>query len=265
MTSAPRRRIAPRALTVAGSDSSAGAGVQADLQTFSLLGVLGSCAVTAVTAQDSRRVRGIVAVAPRLVGAQIEAVLADGTVAAAKTGMLANAAIVRKVARALLDARIPNLVVDPVLISTSGSRLLDVPGERALRDHLLPLARLVTPNLAEAAALSGIEVRDLAAAREAGRAILRLGARAVLVKGGHLAGEPIDLLVEPRRVREIPGRRIPWDAHGTGCVLSAAIAAGLALGQGLEGAVRSGKRFLEDRLARAVPLPSGRRRIDLRA
>lgn len=255
----------PRALTVAGSDSSAGAGVQADLQTFAALGVFGACAVTAVTAQDSRGVRSVRPVAATLVAEQVRCALDDGGVAAAKTGMLVRADVVRAVAERLAASRVRSLVVDPVMASTGGTPLLDRAGVRHLRDRLLPLARLVTPNRDEATMLSGVEVEDLTSAIEAGRRILRLGARAVLVKGGHLEGEPVDVLITRGVERRFVGRRVPWGAHGTGCVLSAAVTARLALGDDLETAVGRAKRFLERRLRRAVALGGGRRQLDLRA
>jgi hydroxymethylpyrimidine/phosphomethylpyrimidine kinase len=178
--------------------------------------------------------------------------------------MLARGDTVRAVVRLLSGARVQNLVVDPVAFATSGASLLDPTGIRHLRDRLVPLARLVTPNRFEASMLSAVDVDDVASATEAGRRILRLGARAVLVKGGHLDGPPIDVLVERRGVQCFTGRRIPWGAHGTGCVLSAALAARLALGDDLEGAVRRAKRFLEARLRRAVAFGTGRRQLDLR-
>lgn len=256
---------AVRVLTIAGSDSSAGAGIQADLLTFAALGVFGACAVTALTAQDSTGVRRVDAVAARLVAAQLRSALEDGGVTAAKTGMLAREDTVRVVVRLLSGAGVRNLVVDPVVAATNGAKLLDRQGIRCLRDRLVPIARVVTPNRFEASLLSGVEVDDVKSATEAGRRLLRLGARAVLVKGGHLDGAPVDVLVERRGVRRFTGRRVAWGAHGTGCVLSAALTARLALGDDLEGAVTRAKRFVEARLLRAVALGAGRRQLDLRA
>jgi hydroxymethylpyrimidine/phosphomethylpyrimidine kinase len=258
------RRVPPRALTVAGSDSSAGAGLQADLQTFAALGIFGACAATAVTAQDTRGVIAVEPVAARLVATQIEATLADGGADAVKTGMLCNREIVLVVARQIAPAGANKLVVDPVIRSSSGAELLDREGVRALRERLLPAARVVTPNLAEAAVLAGIEVEDLASATEAARRILRLGCRAAIVTGGHLSGEPVDVLADRRGVRRLRGHRVPGEAHGTGCVFSAAIAAHLARGEGLEEAAIAAKRFVEARLRRAVVLGAGRRFLDLR-
>ena len=265
MKAAGRRHAGPpRALTIAGSDSSAGAGLQADLLTFAALGVFGSSAVTAITVQNSRAVLATNPVAPRLVAAQVEAVLADLGADAVKTGMLCDRAIVRAVARGLQAARAVNLVVDPVIRSTSGAELLDEGGVRALRDRLLPIARVVTPNLAEAAVLAGIEVHDTRSAIEAAHRIRRFGVRSVIVTGGHLREEPVDVLVDARGVRRFAGARIPGDAHGTGCVFSAALAAGLAGGASMEEAIVGAKRFVAARLRRAVALGGGRRALDLR-
>ncbi len=266
MTSARARRERPtRALTVAGSDSSAGAGVQADLATFAALGVFGTCAVTAVTVQDTRGVRAVECLSPGLVAAQLEAVLDDVGADAVKTGMLGNGRIVATVSRALAAARVANLVVDPVIRSTSGAELLDPSGVRALRQRLLPLARVMTPNSSEASVLAGVEVVDVRSATEAARRLLRLGARSVVVTGGHLAGEPVDVLADRRGIRRFVGRRVAVEAHGTGCVFSAALAAYLARGAELDEAVARAKRFVEQRLRRAVALGTGRRRLDLRA
>lgn len=260
-----RRERPARVLTVAGSDSSAGAGVQADLSTFAALGVFGTCAVTAVTVQDTVGVRAIERMAPRLVAAQIEAVLGDIGADAVKTGMLGESRTVTVVSGVLTAARVWNLVVDPVIHSTSGAELLDRSGVRALRERLLPLARVVTPNLSEASILAGLEAVDVPSAIEAARRLLRLGARSVVVTGGHLAGEPVDVLADRRGIRRFVGRRVPWEAHGTGCVFSAALAAHLARGASLDEAVTQAKRFVERRLRRAVALGAGRRHLDLRA
>jgi hydroxymethylpyrimidine/phosphomethylpyrimidine kinase len=260
-----RARKAPRALTVAGSDSSGGAGLQADLATFAALGVFGASAVTAVTVQDTRRVRAVHVMPPSVVAAQVETVLEDLGASAVKTGMLCNHAIVEAVARVLVASRARNLVIDPVIRSTSGAELLDRAGLKALCDSLLPLARVVTPNLSEASALAGIEVVDLESGDEAARLILRLGPGTVVITGGHLSGDPVDVIADRRGVRRLAGRRIGHGAHGTGCVFSAAIAAHLARGRGIDEAVRGAKRFVEDRLRRAVRLGAGQRLLDLRA
>jgi len=257
-------RKPPRALSIAGSDPSGGAGLQADLATFATLGVFGSSAVTALTVQDTRGVLEVRAVDAALVAAQVEAILSDLGADAIKTGMLANRTVVEAVAATL--GRVPprNLVVDPVIRSTSGAELLDRRGVRALRDELLPLARVVTPNLAEASALSGVEVVDLESAAEACRRILRLGPRCVVITGGHLRGPPTDLVADRRGIRRIEGRRIGHGAHGTGCVFSAALAAHLACGRDVDEAAEQAKRFVESRLPRAERLGRGRPILDLR-
>jgi len=258
------RRALPSALTIAGSDSSGGAGVQADLATFAALGVIGTSAVTAVTAQDTSGVREIAEVAPAMVAAQIEAVMGDIGADAVKTGMLHDRRIVEVVSRRLAAASVRNLVVDPVSRSTSGAELLDRRGFAALRDSLVPLARIVTPNLAEASALAGLEVTDVSSASEACRRILRLGARSVVVTGGHLAGAPVDVLADRRGIRRFAGRRFGQGAHGTGCVFSAALAAHLARGDDVDEAVGAAKRFVESQLRRALELGRGRPLFDFR-
>ena len=259
-----RRRAIPRALTIAGSDSTGGAGIQADLATFGALGVFGASAVTAVTAQDTRGVEDTAAVAVAMVGAQIDAVLDDIGADAVKTGMLCDRKIVQMVAKKLAAASAPNVVVDPVVRSTSGAELLDRDGLCALRDSLLPLARVVTPNLAEASALADMEVNDVRSASEACRRILRFGSQNVVVTGGHFAGAPVDLLGGRGGIRRFVGRRIGHGAHGTGCVFSAALAAHLARGCDLGDAVAAAKRFVESRLRRALALGHGRRLLDFR-
>ena len=259
------RKGRPCALSIAGSDSSGGAGVQADVTTFAALGVFATSAVTAITVQNSLGVHAVRAVDPRLVRAQIEAVLGDFGADAVKTGMLCTQGVVAAVAAALEESRSGNLVVDPVIRSTSGAQLLDRGGVRALRDALLPLARVVTPNLAEAAVLANMEVHDLASAEEAGRRILRLGPRSVVVTGGHLVADPVDLLVDRAGVRRFRGRRIGSGAHGTGCAFSAALAAHLARGIDVGEAVRAAKRFVEGCLRAAAQLGRGRRHLDLRS
>jgi hydroxymethylpyrimidine/phosphomethylpyrimidine kinase len=257
----PRGR--PRALSIAGSDSSGGAGVQADVATFAALGVFATSAVTAITVQASVGVHAVHALEPRLVRAQIDAVLGDLGADAVKTGMLGTRGVVAAVAVSLERSRPANLVVDPVIRSTSGAKLLDRSGVRALCDALLPLARVVTPNLSEAAVLAGMEVHDLPSAEEAGRRILRLGPQSVVVTGGHLIGDPVDLL-DRAGIRRFRGRRIGSDAHGTGCAFSAALAAHLARESGLDEAVREAKRFVEQRLRAAAQLGRGRLHLDLR-
>ncbi len=238
----------PLALTVAGSDSSGGAGVQADLRTFWALGVRGASAITALTCQNARAVIGVQAARAEIVGLQIRAVCDEVQPAAVKTGMLANAALVAAVARELARQRLKNVVVDPVMVSSSGRRLLSVRAVATLRDKLLPLATLVTPNLDEARVLLGGEpIRGVEEMREAAKRLSsRLGI-AVLVKGGHLPeGEAaVDMLCERGRLHEFRAPRVAaMKIHGSGCIYSAAIAAWLARRAGLVEAVRRAKSYV---------------------
>ena len=261
---APRRMTVqpaiPRALTIAGSDSGGGAGIQADLKTFSALGVFGMTAITAVTVQDTTGVKGYEALSPQVVGDQIRAVTADIGVDAAKTGMLASAAIAEAVADALAEVGVPNLVVDPVSVSKHGHALLAPDAVRVLRARILPLAILVTPNLPEAATLSGLPVDTREAMEAAAEAILAMGPRAVLVKGGHLldVDRADDLFFDGTHLVWIEGERIDTPhTHGTGCVLSAAIASHLARGASLLEAVRLGKAFVTEAIRHALPIGHG--------
>jgi hydroxymethylpyrimidine/phosphomethylpyrimidine kinase len=249
----------PRALTIAGSDSGGGAGIQADLKTFGALGVYGMTAITAVTVQNTMGVASYQALDPSTVGDQIVAVATDIGVDAAKTGMLASAAIVEAVAGAASGVRLPNLVVDPVFVSKHGHPLLAPDAVEALRSLILPLARLVTPNLPEAGGLTGFEVRTPEEMRKAAEAILALGPEAVLVKGGHLDSERSDdLFFDGERLLWIEGRRLRTsNTHGTGCVLSSAIAAYLALGENLLDAVRRGKSFVTAAIRHSLPIGRG--------
>ncbi len=241
------------ALTIAGSDSGGGAGVQADLRTFSAFGVHGTTALTAVTAQNTQTVRSVVTLPPAEVVAQVRAVLEDFAIAAAKTGMLAEPAIVLAVAELARAGELPPLVVDPVLVSSTGALLLADGGIEAYRDALLPHALLATPNLPEAAALAGVDVRDLATVEDmvaVGRTIADGGPRAVLVKGGHAlpgatAAHAPDVLILGQEVVVLDAERVVTrNDHGTGCSLSAAVVAGLALGRELRDAVRDAKAFV---------------------
>jgi hydroxymethylpyrimidine/phosphomethylpyrimidine kinase len=237
----------PIALTIAGSDSSGGAGIQADLKTFSALGVYGASVLTALTAQNTTGVQGVLAIPPAFVSAQMDSVFADLAVDAIKTGMLANAAIVRAVATALSGQPAIPVVVDPVMVATSGDLLLEPDAVAAITALLLPRADLVTPNLPEAARLSGeAEAASVDAMERQGRIILDRGARAVLVKGGHGSGaEAIDVLVTRDGVRVFAGRRVGTPhTHGTGCTLSSAIAALRARGLDLADAVGRAKTYV---------------------
>lgn len=247
------------ALTIAGSDSGGGAGIQADLKTFAAFGVYGTSAITALTAQNTLGVTGIHVVPAEFVTAQIEAVVSDIGCDAVKTGMLASSAIVEAVAAAVEELELPNLVVDPVMVAKGGGRLLEEDAVHAVRTVLVRLARVVTPNIPEAESLAGIEVRSLRDAREAARRILRLGPTAVLIKGGHLPGDTVtDLLVQASREVELSGPRIDGPhTHGTGCTLAAAIAARLALGDALEDAARRAKAYVAGAMQHGVAVGAG--------
>jgi hydroxymethylpyrimidine/phosphomethylpyrimidine kinase len=254
------RAPTPIALTIAGSDSSGGAGIQADLKTFSALGVYGASVVTALTAQNTRGVDAVMAVPPDFVAVQIRSVATDLAVTATKTGMLASRANVLAVAAAIAEHRLTPLVVDPVMVATSGASLLDDDAVEAIRARLIPLATLVTPNLAEAARLLGRPIAtDTAAQRAQAEALLALGAEAVLVKGGHAeADEAIDMLATRNGVVAISLPRLATrHTHGTGCTLAAAITALLATGAPLADAVKRGKRYLWEALAAAEGLGIG--------
>ena len=234
----------PRALTVAGSDSGGGAGIQADLKTFSAYQVFGMSVLTAVTAQNSVGVQAVETLPPAFVAAQLESVLSDFGADAAKCGMLATAGIIRAVAAKLKEHRVEKLVVDPLLIATSGDPLLEPDGREALIGEILPLALVVTPNLHEAGALAEMAVANREDMEEAARRIAKLGPRHVLVKGGHLTGEALDLLFNGREFTAFSTPRIDSvNTHGTGCTFSAAIAAGLARGRPLPEAVRDAKAY----------------------
>jgi hydroxymethylpyrimidine/phosphomethylpyrimidine kinase len=247
----------PRVLAVAGSDSGGGAGLQADLKTMLALGVHGMSVVTAVTAQDSTGVHGYWAVPAEAVDAQLAAVLDDIGVDAVKTGMLASSEIVRVSVERLRRVPAP-LVVDPVCVSKHGDPLVDPEGVEAMVSGLLPLATVVTPNLAEVTRLTGVVVTDPAGQRRAADALLALGPRWALVKGGHLLGEPVDLLTDGDTVVELRGPRLDnAHTHGTGCTLAAAIASHLAAGRAVPDAVRLAKEFVTGAIAAGFPLGAG--------
>ena len=248
----------PRVLTIAGSDSGGGAGIQADLKTITALGAFGASAITALTAQNTLGVRAIFPVPPEFVAAQIDAVMEDIGTDAAKTGMLGGRGVVEIVADRVRHHGISPLVVDPVMLAKSGDALLAADAVEALRRLLLPLATVVTPNLAEAAALAGMAVEDEDGMREAARRIHAAGPRWVLVKGGHLAGEPADLLYDGREFRRITRPRVATrNTHGTGCTYSAAIATGLARGMDVPQAVEWARDALQAALEGALELGRG--------
>jgi hydroxymethylpyrimidine/phosphomethylpyrimidine kinase len=249
----------PIVLTIAGSDSGAGAGIQADLKTFAALGVYGVSVVATLTAQNTKGVFGIHQVPPDFIAAQMDAVFADFNVAAVKIGMLGNAPATAAVADELRRYQVRNVVLDPVMIASSGDRLLRADAMTGLRE-LIALARLVTPNLPEAAALTGEkEARDEPGMRAQAQKLLALGAGAVLIKGGHGSGsESVDLLVEVDHCTRFAMPRIKTrNSHGTGCTLAAAIAAGLAKNLALANAVRDAKSYVNDALKAADRLGIG--------
>ena len=254
----------PTALTIAGSDSGGGAGIQADLKTFAAHGVYGTSAITALTAQNTLGVIGVHVAPEEIVTAQIEAVAADIGCDAVKTGMLATAAIVEAVAAAVESMELPNLVVDPVMVAKSGDHLLDDEAVHALRWTLLRLARVVTPNIPEAEVLAKMTIATRGDMREAARRIATHKPGAVVVKGGHLPGpEVVDLLLEGGVYVEMVGPRIEGrHTHGTGCTFAAAIAAQLAKGVGLEEAVREAKAYVAGAMRHGVDLGKGHRPLD---
>ena len=257
----------PVALTIAGSDSGGGAGIQADLKTFEAFGVFGTSAVTAVTAPNTVGVYGVHIIPPDIVIEQIQAVAADLHPVACKSGMLADATTIRAVAAALSEVGIERYVLDPVMVAASGDALLDPDAVGSLRSALLPLASLVTPNLHEAAILADLPVRDESEMREAARRLVDSGCNAVLIKGGHLDGdEVVDILFDGVGWREWRAVKFPVrNAHGTGCTLSAAITAGLACGQTLEDAVDRALTYTRRAIATAPGLGAGSTPLNHRA
>jgi hydroxymethylpyrimidine/phosphomethylpyrimidine kinase len=248
----PRRPVC--AVTIAASDSGGGAGIQADLLTFAAHGVYGATVLVAVTAQNTRGIRGIERLSPSIIRDQMDAVFPDLRPSAVKIGALLDEKRVRAVAAGLRRHRAKNVVLDPVMVAKTGTRLLSTAAVKTLAGQLLPLCDLVTPNLPEAEALSGIRIRSDADRREAARAIAASGVGAVLIKGGHARGGSVcDLLYDGRRFREFVNPRISTRAtHGTGCTLSSAIAANLALGRGLGDSVRRAILFLRAGLKRGI-------------
>jgi hydroxymethylpyrimidine kinase/phosphomethylpyrimidine kinase len=246
------------ALTVAGFDPSGGAGVVADVKTFTAFGCFATAAVTSLTYQNTTGVFGAAHQTAEAVRAQVMPVVEDFTVAGAKTGMLPTREIISEVARLFRDENLPAPVVDPVVRSTSGFDLIDDAALDALKRELLPLARVVTPNLPEAERITGLRIRDRAGMLEAARAIRAMGARAVLVKGGHLEGDALDVLDDEGRVTTFTAPRIETTStHGTGCTLAAGVAACLARGMSLEESVGAAKRYVTEAIRRAPRLGRG--------
>jgi hydroxymethylpyrimidine/phosphomethylpyrimidine kinase len=265
------------ALTIAGSDSSGGAGIQADLKTFAALGLYGASAITAITAQSTKGIEATLALPADIVTAQIEAVAGDLTLHATKVGMLANAAIAEAVAAAIAELDLPLVVVDPVLVSSSGERLLDEDGVRALCTELFPLARVVTPNVPEAEALSGRIIHSLDDAYEAAKRIQGMGATAVIITGGHrfdeVRGAECDVRGGPSEVVDLVfdggaffEMRVPRvdsvHTHGTGCTFASAVAAGLALGLALPAAAGRAQEYVAGAIRHAPGLGHGRGPLD---
>jgi hydroxymethylpyrimidine/phosphomethylpyrimidine kinase len=246
-------------LTIAGSDSGGGAGIQADLKTISACGAYGASAITAVTAQNTRTVTAAEEVSPALIEAQVDAVFDDFPVAAVKTGMLSSARVIEAVARALGRRRLAHFVLDPVMVSKSGDALLEPQAVDSLRRELFPLATLVTPNRHEAQVLAGVEVRGPADARRAGERLLEAGCRAVLVKGGHFeSGRATDVLVSREGEQSFEAEFIDTPhTHGTGCTFSAAIATYLGRGRALPEAIGLAKAYVTEAIRHGLPLGSG--------
>ncbi len=246
------------ALTIAGSDSGGGAGIQADLKTFAAHGVYGTSAITAVTAQNTTGVFGVTAMPADMVVAQIDAVAADLRPAAVKIGMLADPSVVRAVAAALRRHALAPVVLDPVMVAKGGDRLLTDDAVGALRDELLPLATVVTPNLPEAEVLTGMRARTPDDMLAIARRLVEMGAHSALVKGGHLDGDAVDVWTDGREQLRLSSPRIETrHTHGTGCTLSSAIAANLALGRALPDAIRAAKAYVSGAITHAPGLGAG--------
>ena len=254
---APVRRV-PTAMTIAGSDSGGGAGIQADLKTFAALGVYGTSTLTAITAQNTIGVTDIHEIPTHIIAAQIEAVMADIGADAVKTGMLASSAIVEVVAEEVKRHRVSALVVDPVMVAKSGDPLLQEDAVNALRSRLVPLATVVTPNVPEAEALTGMKITSEADVRRAAAMILDMGAGAVVVKGGHREGPATDLFYDGFHFQEFTAPRIDTcNTHGTGCTFASAVAAGLARGMDVIDAVTLAKEYVTEAIRRSFDVGQG--------
>ena len=252
----------PKALTIAGSDSGGGAGIQADLKTFSALGVFGASALTAITAQNTVGVTAVHEIPTEVISAQIDAVISDIGADAIKTGMLSSGAIIECVADSLLrhagSPGVARLVVDPVMVAKSGDALLQQEAVTTLKERLLPLATVVTPNIPEAVALTGLYIETGEDVRQAAELVLQMGARSVVVKGGHLAGPAIDLYYDGVEFQEFTSPRIETaNTHGTGCTFASAIAAGLAKGLGGPEAVAAAKEYVTEAIRHSFPIGGG--------
>jgi hydroxymethylpyrimidine kinase/phosphomethylpyrimidine kinase len=246
------------ALTIAGSDSGGGAGIQADLKTFSALGVFGTSAITSLTAQNTVGVQGIYDISPDFIGLQIDAVAEDIGVDAAKTGMLSSPDIVIKVSEKIKEHKIKKLVVDPVMVAKSGDYLLRSEARDALVKKLLPLAAVITPNTEEAKVLTGISIRNIQDMKKAARKICAMGIKSVVIKGGHLTGRALDLFYDGKEFVEFPSERFETkNTHGTGCTFSAAIAAELAKGARLKDAIGTAKNYITNAIRQSLSIGKG--------
>ena len=248
----------PTVMTIAGSDSGGGAGIQADLKTFSALGVFGTSTLTAITAQNTVGVSAVHEIPTEIISAQIDAVVTDIGADAVKTGMLSSSEIVETVAQAIRRHGIANLVVDPVMVAKSGDRLLREEAIQSICNSLIPLAAAVTPNIPEAEDLTGLSIRSDDDVREAAMRIVAMGARSVVVKGGHRDGPPTDVLYDGSDFREFTTERIPsTNTHGTGCTFASAVAAGLAHGLDVPAAVAQAKDYVTAAIRSSYPIGQG--------
>jgi hydroxymethylpyrimidine/phosphomethylpyrimidine kinase len=251
------------ALTIAGSDSGGGAGIQADLKTFAAHGVYGTTVLTAVTAQNTRGVQAVQVLSPAMVEVQFHSVISDLPPAATKLGMLANEDIVRVVANALRHHRLPNIVLDPVMVAKGGDHLLDPGAVTLLREQLLPLATVVTPNVPEAEVLTGLTIRTTEDQHNAAARLVDLGAQSAVVKGGHLDGPAVDVWTDGKRTEVLRTDRIDSvHTHGTGCTFAASIAAGLAMGLPIDAAVTRAKTYVTGAIRHAPGLGGGHGPLD---
>ena len=247
-----------RVMTIAGSDSGAGAGIQADLKTFAAFGVYGTSVLTAITAQNTQRVTEVLELPTTIVASQIDAILSDIGTDAVKTGMLSSSAIIHTVADKLREHHIVNLVVDPVMVAKSGDKLLQDEAVEAMRTRLIPLAAVVTPNAPEAQVLTGRTVETLDDARTAAGELVAMGARVAVVKGGHLQGPATDIMYDGREFRAFTHQRLDTTStHGTGCTFASAVAAGLARGTPVRDAVSQAKAYVTAAIRNAFPMGKG--------
>lgn len=251
-------------MTIAGSDSGAGAGIQADLKTFAALGVYGTTVLTTITAQNTQGVTSIHEVPSKVIRDQFDAVISDIGADAVKTGMLSSVEIIETIADSLKSLSMTNIVIDPVMVAKGGSRLLHQDAVEVLRSKLLPLARITTPNIPEAEVLSGLKVRTLQEAKQAATAIAELGAKSVVVKGGHLVGEEaVDIYFDGVNFEELCSPRVSTrNTHGTGCTFASAIAAGLALGYPIGEAVHRAKEYVTQAILANLNIGSGHGPLD---